>query len=169
MHRPPPESPVCTAGVREIRGGPRISRGKFRGPSEMRNFPRKIKVPRKSPPPPYGALGPNAAPVHVAGAVTIAILYNAVPGGPTEPPRAPGAPMTPAIRLNHQSWGSPGTCLLPTRRPASICRSIVQCERQVGHRRRAPAPTGGARGSGEGQRWHTGQGALQLEPRGIPS
>ena len=48
---PPPESTVCTAGVREIRGEPGISRGICRGQSETRNFPRELKVPRKSPPP----------------------------------------------------------------------------------------------------------------------
>ena len=48
---PPPESTMCTASVREIRGEPGISRGKFRVQFETRNFPREIKVPRTPPPP----------------------------------------------------------------------------------------------------------------------
>ena len=51
---------MCTASVREICGEPGISHGKFRGQFEMRNFPRKIKVPR-TPPPPVIA-GPGMVP-----------------------------------------------------------------------------------------------------------
>ena len=49
---PPPESPVRTASVGEIRREPGISCGKFRGQFETRNFTREIKVPQPPPPPP---------------------------------------------------------------------------------------------------------------------
>ena len=52
VYPPPPQSTVCTAGVREIHGGPGISRGKFHGQFGTRNFPHENKAPRNAPPPP---------------------------------------------------------------------------------------------------------------------
>ena len=76
----PPESRVCTAGMREIRREPGISRGKFRGQFETQNVPSESKVPRTPPPRPcslatdpgrgggggeFGALDNPSQPTHI--------------------------------------------------------------------------------------------------------